>query len=523
MRVGISIEKNRVNSVIINAKDLIINSEKTKMQGGLFETVKKNIDELVTLRRSEITHVFIGTDFVRVLLEQESECTPIGVIRLAGHQPDILTPGINWPSSLKNKVLAGIETLDGGYDYDGKPITPMSEQQIFEAARRLVVDKGAEGIVICGVFSTFYSDQELLAGQIVRDNFDVDILECHKLGVMGFMERENAGMLNVVFRKAFSNKLRDIQRAFRELDMSCQLFFSQTNGAILSFETACSFPFLTIDSALVNAFVGGKKLTQYQNCCTVYMDEVASYAMTLHKEIITDHATNDKISSHDFDIPGLYKEDIGLQSAVDIDDYRITIGKPCEPHIAKTVLTLEAAMRICNGFTDFHDKIDVITAYRVIKTAEKMLLSFYKSIGSRGSKGPLVLIGPAAALFPQNETVVVAPFSLFASAYGAAVQGLTCYLSQTVKLTDRQKQLTEMCNKMVQDIYDIKGYAPRILLLEVEAFRYLPEEWAQVTIVATGDVDPPYLDQPETIQELIATERYGIMKKPIYHEITSTC
>jgi N-methylhydantoinase A/oxoprolinase/acetone carboxylase beta subunit len=514
MRIGISIEKNRVSSVVVNTNGLIIHSEKTHMVGGLTETLKKNIEELVKLRRDEITHVFIGTDFIRTLLQYQSNYTPIGVLRLAGHQPDILMPGFNWDKTLKENVLVGVETLDGGYDYDGQPITPMSEQKVIEAAQRLY-DKGAKGMVICGVFSTFYPDQELLAESLVRKHFEVDVLTCHKLGVIGFMERENAGMLNLTFRKTFSDKLREIERVFAELNMSCELFFTQTNGALLSMEDAAAYPFLTIDSALVNAFVGGSKLTQYQDSCAVYMDETHSYAMALKEGTITAHALNNEITSHDFMVPGLHSKGIGLNSVVTIDEYRITIGAPCDNLTAKTTFTLAAAMRTCASISNFDDSIDLMTAYRVIKTAESQLVKFYEKTNSKAVSGPLVLIGPAAALFPQHETVVVAPFSAFASAYGAAMQGITCYMSKTVRLTDRARQLSELCDEMVKRVYDIKGHEAKIVYFDVQPFRYLPEEWAQVTIVVTGSVEPPRVGYPETLKELIASNTFGALVKPI--------
>lgn len=518
MRIGISIEKNRVSSVVVNTNGMIVNSEQTRMLGGLCETLKNNLEHLVKLRQHEITHAFIGTDFVRSLLKYHTDHTPIGVLRLAGHYPDILMPCFNWTQEQRDSILMGIETVDGGYDYDGLPITDICPEQVIAATQRLI-DKGAQCIVICGVFSTFYPDQELLTTKIIREHFKVDTLECYKLDVIGFMERENAGILNAVFRKAFSEKLHDIQKVFRELKMSCTLFFTQTNGAIASLEDACLYPMQTIDSAMINAFSGATKLTQYQNCCAIYMDEAGSYAMALQDGFLPEHAVNNDITYGDFKVPGLHFKNIGLHSVVTLDEFRITIGAPCSPMEAKTTLTLESAMRACNGLGNFDDPIDVITAYRIIKMAESQLVDFYKSMNNRGLRGPLVLIGPAAALFPQHETVVVSPFSTFASAYGAAMQGLTCYLSQTIRLTNRQKQLAELCDKIMQNVLDAKGYDPKIIFLDVSTFRYLPEEWAQVTIIATGNVEPARTNQQLTLNELIAAQKYGVLDIPLYHTI----
>jgi|GEM_PF-5900754 len=514
MWVGMSIERNRVCSVVVNNNGMIVNNALTRMHGGLAATVKDNIERLVEFRRHEVSHVFVGTDFVRFLLKYHVGHTRVGAIRLAGHQPDVLLPCFNWSEDLRNNVLVGVETLDGGYDYDGAPITPLSEQKIIEAAKRLV-DKGAESIVVCGVFSIFYSDQEDLAAKLIRDNFQVDVLVSHDLDIVGFMERENIGVLNATFRKAFSDKLEEIRGVFNELKMSCELLFTQTNGAILTQKEASLFPFKTIDSALINAFTGANKLTQYQDSYAIYMDEMGSHSMVLKNEAITDPATNNEISSDDFQIPGMHFKKIGLNSLVTIDEYRITIGEPCDTMTARKAFTLEAAMRTCNGMTNFDDKVDVMTAYRVIKTAENTLIDFYRSMNNKGLTGPLILIGPAAALFPQHEGVVVAPFSVFASAYGAAMRGITCCLVKTIRLTNREKQLTEFCDNVVQRVHDMKGFDPKIVFFDVQPFRYLPEEWVQVVVVAMGSTEPPKKNQPETLQELIASNIYGTLEKPV--------
>ena len=515
MRIGLSIEKNRITSVVVNNNGMIVHSEKSQMNGGLSATLKNNLERLVEFRRHEISHIFIGTDFVRFLVKHHTNYTPVGVIRIAGHKPDILMPCFNWPEELKENVLVGHETIDGGHDYDGRVITHLSKEQVIEATQRLI-DKGAQCIVLCGVFSTFYQNHEISAERIIRENFKVDVLPCYELGTVGFMERENFGILNATFRRAFSEKVYEIERILKELKLSCEVYFTQTNGTILSLEKAALFPFLTIDSSLINAFSGALKLTQYQDCCAIYMDEMGSYGMVLQDGAVFSPAANNEITFDDFCIPGLHTRNIGLRSVVTIDQLRITIGGPCEIMGSKDIFTLESAMRICNGLTNFDEKVDIITAYRVVKEAEKMLIDFYQLINSRGLKGPLILIGPAATLFPQHETVIVAPFSVFASAYGAAMQGITCCITKTMQLTSQEKQLTELCDEVVKQVHAMRGHDPKIVFFDVQPYRYLPEDWAQVTVVATGQAVAPRSSQPETLQELISSNIYsGALENPI--------
>ncbi len=519
MRIGISIEKSRVSSVVVNRNGAILSNIATRMSGGLYETVKTNITKLVEFRRHEISHVFIGTDFVRAMLPYHYDQTPVGVIRLAGHRPDILMPCFNWPDELRERIFMGVETVDGGNDFNGDEIDPLCEEEIIEAANRLI-QKNAGVIVICGVFSTFYPEQEWRAERIIKKHCKVETVCCNKLGIVGFMERENAGILNATFKKTFTDKVSEIKRVFDELNMDCDLYFTQTNGAALSYEDACLYPFQTIDSVILNAFEGATRLTQYENSCVMYMDEMGTFAKMMQKGLTPYLAGNPEITYDQFTVPNVYFANVGLNSSVTIQDYNITIGEPCDVLAAKTTFTLESALKICNGLTNFDEEVDVMTAYRVIKKAENMLVDFYKRINNRSAPGPLILSGPAAALFPQHESVVIAPFSNFSSAYGAAMHGLTACMTATMQFTDREEQVEQIYKSIIQKIIDMKGFEPHITCFQVKPFRYLPEEWAHVMVMAHGEVEPTKNEEKPTIpQDMLIDNLSGNLEKTVSYEI----
>lgn len=495
MRIGMSVNKKELSSVLVNKNGMIVNAVQTTYEKTLTfsEAVKTNIETLVMpSQQNNVMHTFIGTDFVKSFLEEDAHLlTGVGVIRLAGQQPNELYPCFCWPEHIRTSVLKGCETVNGGFKYTGIPITKMQKAEIIAATQRLI-QQGAQCIVICGVFSTFYNAQEIAAKNIISDNFDVDTLCCYELETIGFMERENAGILNAALRKLFSEKLHIISETFSELGMKCRLCFTQKNGTSLSLEEAMRFPLKTRDSVLVNSFVGASKLTQFQDALVIDMGETGAAARTIMGGMPTCPSSDDTMDMN-FDSSSVDFMDLGLNSPISIEGGDIIIGSAAyakSAALSEKQLTLKTAMLICNNQHVEDCDLSTFSAYRVIEEVDRRLVDFYQKIHNRSLDMPIVLVGKASALFPHHKSIVCPSFSQFSSAYGAAACEVSYTLRKTVCLVEREKMLAELCASVMQIIRDRGGQAPKISNLHVQCFRYLPnQQWAQVTISATGEID----------------------------------
>ena len=86
--------------------------------------------------------------------------------------------------------------LEGGHDYDGRPIMPFDEDGMRRAARR-IRDSGIRAVAVAAIFSPLDPSHEERAAEILRQECpEAAITLSRDLGRIGLLERENAALLN---------------------------------------------------------------------------------------------------------------------------------------------------------------------------------------------------------------------------------------------------------------------------------------------------------------------------------------
>src|SRR4051794_11860957 len=116
-KIGVDIGGTNTDAVLIDPNHQIIKSHKTATTS---EIVKGFETALREVWRSDdpIAGVFVGTTHAINALLEAKNLYRVGLIRLAGHQPQMIPPGFGWPERLKSAVLAGYRTVHGGYECD---------------------------------------------------------------------------------------------------------------------------------------------------------------------------------------------------------------------------------------------------------------------------------------------------------------------------------------------------------------------------------------------------------------------
>lgn len=72
--------------------------------------------------------------------------------------------------------------------------------------------------------------------EIIKKHFGSEI-SCtlsHKIGQLGFIERENASILNESLKPLCQKTLSNLQSALEKLNLKCPLFISQNDGTIVT-------------------------------------------------------------------------------------------------------------------------------------------------------------------------------------------------------------------------------------------------------------------------------------------------
>jgi N-methylhydantoinase A/oxoprolinase/acetone carboxylase beta subunit len=186
------------------------------------------------------------------------------VLRLCGPFSQYTPPCVDWPDELRELVLGHYALLKGGLEVDGTLISDIDEAQIRDECA-IIRGKGISSIVIVGIFSPIdaIERQEERAAEVVRAAIHgCDVLCSKEVANLGFLERENAGILNASILAFARKTIRSFQEPVRRLGLRCPVFVTQNDGTILSGSTAARLPIRTFSSGPTNSMRGAAFLVQ---------------------------------------------------------------------------------------------------------------------------------------------------------------------------------------------------------------------------------------------------------------------
>ena len=134
-------------------------------------------------------------------------------------------------------------------------------------------------VVICGIFSPLDNsgEQEERAAQVVRNQLGEEVnIVCSRdggptsreeavelllnrlspVGQVGFLERENASILNASILTYAQRTIRAFKAAMKALDLTCPLFITQNDGTLTNAASAARLPIRTFASGPTNSMRG---------------------------------------------------------------------------------------------------------------------------------------------------------------------------------------------------------------------------------------------------------------------------
>lgn len=215
---------------------------------------------------SDVASLTIGTThFVNAVVERDSRrLCKVAVLRLAGPFGKHAPPCVDWPSDMRDLVLGYWSSVRGGLEVDGLLIAELDEEGVRDECK--VIERlGIKSVVVNGVFSpidTVYLQEER-AAEIIREELgeDVDVVLSKEVANLGFLERENAAILNAAILPFARKTIRSFQEPIRKLGLECPVFITQNDGTILSGEAAARLPIRTFSSGPTNSMRGAAFLT----------------------------------------------------------------------------------------------------------------------------------------------------------------------------------------------------------------------------------------------------------------------
>ena len=171
---------------------------------------------------------------------------------------------MDWPARLRELICGYFCLVKGGVEVDGEVIGEIDEQEIV-AQVRVIRERGIRSVVVIGVFSPVdaLSRQEERAVEIVRREIpEADVVMSRDVANLGFLERENAAILNASILPFARKTTASFQSAISKLKLRCPFFITQNDGTILLASDAAKLPIRTFSSGPTNSMRGAAFLTQ---------------------------------------------------------------------------------------------------------------------------------------------------------------------------------------------------------------------------------------------------------------------
>lgn len=512
--VGIDIGGTNTDCVVLDQRKNIVAWGKTlttEFVADGFKTALVQTLAKAAISFEEIDTVLVGTTHATNAILQAKNLYKVGVVRLAGNKPQTLPPCYGWSERLQEAVLAGVVTVNGGFECNGKVISSPEEYEIRQALQFLY-DAGAESFAVIGVFSPMNHEQEEYVGSLIRDMFGINmpVTLSYKIAGIGFIERENSSILNAALVKSMKTGFGQLVHVLRDNGCAAELYITQNNGTLLDIAHACLYPVLTISAGPTNSFIGGVRLAGLDTALVVDIGGTSTDVGIVVNGFPRRSINSSSISDIrlNFSMPDVLSIALGGGSYIK-DDGGIFIG----PESAGKAIVSQAQ---CYGGTELTltdcavlagvayfekansslVKVDKMYVREVLKKAAHKIADLVTLAAGPDKYMPVVVVGGGAVLIDRDylqsllpDRVIVVPEKAgIANALGAALAEISAVIDTVTSLERRSEVLSYMRNALIQELVARGSSLETIRIVDEEIipYHYMPQSLARVIITAVG-------------------------------------
>ncbi|PLR79937.1 hydantoinase/oxoprolinase [Bacillus canaveralius] len=518
MKLGIDVGGTNTDAVIVRNDGKLLSWSKhltTKDIITGIELAAKEVLKEANIRPQQIDGIFVGTTHVLNALYHLVNLSNTALIRIIKH-PSLIEPAVEWPDGLK-KYLAKVYHFESSYDYTGKTNSrSTTNSDAFKQLFRDLKEMNIESICIVGAYSPLYASEELELRNYIKESFpEIPITMSHKIGSTGFIERENATLLNAIVSKVIRQAMLDLSTVFRKLSLECPCWLTQNDGSLMEIQEAIDYPILTIGSGVTNSLRGASILSGLDRCIVV---DVGGSTIDIGKILnsqpeVSIGSTSILGIAVNMRVPKMYSLPYGGGSLISIEDESVrikdTIASDIEQHgISWGGNTWTLTDSFLKVYPDsFSDKKITLTGLaklseddcqKVINTVTREIKKKIARLQQSNEALSIVLVGGGSSLlvnrlFGKYQKVFHPVGFHICNAVGACFAPLSAQVDKVFWLRDKTKQeiIDEEKEQLIQQLLRKGATRDTIQVVSIEEFPfdYLKGEVLRIRLKALGELE----------------------------------
>jgi N-methylhydantoinase A/oxoprolinase/acetone carboxylase beta subunit len=515
-RIGIDVGGTNTDAVLLEDRR-IVHAIKTPTTEDVTTGIVTALEQLgrhPEIARGAIDGVVIGTTHFVNAVVQRRRLSPIAAVRIGLPASASLPPFCDWPDDLAGLVRGAVFMLEGGHDYDGRPIMPFDETGMRAAARQ-IRDRGLRSVAVAAVFSPLDPAHEERAGAILAEECPAAAVTLsHRLGRIGLLERENAALLNAALIELAVGTIAGFRDAVAASGIAAPLFLTQNDGTVMSAETAMALPIMSFASGATNSMRGGAFLSGLEDAMVVDVGGTSTDVGQLRRGFPREANSVVEIGEVRtlFRMPDLFS--IGLGGGSIVQPAPLAVG----PRSVGFRLTEEALVfggatltatdaAVAAGVAQIGDGTKVAhlppgLAGAVLDEARAKLEDAIDRMKTEAGDVPLVAVGGGAFLVPDRlagvSRVIRVPHGDCANAVGAALAQISGETDQVYREMTREAAIAAAQAQAVDRAVAAGAARASVETVDVDdmPIAYLPGNALRVRVRVSGELAPPPGDPP---------------------------
>lgn len=510
-RIGIDVGGTHTDAALLDASLACIATVKLPTTRDVMHGIRQallSLLEQAAVPSARITHAMLGTTHCTNALVERRGLQPAGLLRLARPASLAVPPLSGWPEDLVQAIDARIETVSGGYEYDGRVLGEPDEAEIRAIARRW--RRQVESIAICGMFSPINPAQEQrVAGWLRKElGMHVSLSLSSEIGTVGLLERESATLLNAALGQVASSIAIGFRAALADSGLGhVHALIGQNDGTLMSLEMARAYPVFTMGCGPTNSLRGAAFLSGRRDALVIDVGGTTSDIGVLVNGFPRESALAVEIGGvrTNFRMPDILSIGIGGGTVVretggavrlgpDSVGYRLTEAAQSFGGDVLTLTDVAIALGVAPRFAPGEIHAGRETCQRAFAQMMRQVEDGIDRMKTRAGDVPVILVGGGSVLLPDelkgaSEVIRPAHFGA-ANAIGVAIGGISGEVDRVVQLPSNGRQATlerlleEARTSAIQSGADSQTL--EVIDQEIVPLAYLPGDAARVRIKVSG-------------------------------------